>query len=141
MVACHCENYQACTLSRCCKKTESEAVSLVQHYFTVFLLLSETASHLTVPLSPVFCSQPAVGALSAYSTFSPGLRVFCANPVSEDLFRAGGGDVEQSPSSVGVELLLVSTQSPHVHHPEHFFLMRRKRTKHLLLKRVRLIIL
>ena len=53
----------------------------------------------------------------------------CASSISEDLLRAGGGDVQQSPGGVRVELLLVPTQSPHVHDPLHLVLPRRQRAQ------------
>lgn len=37
----------------------------------------------------------------------------------EDLLRAGGRDVQQPPGCAGVQLLLVPTQRPHVHHSHH----------------------
>lgn len=37
----------------------------------------------------------------------------------EDLLRAGGRDVQEPPGCAGVQLLLVPTQRPHVHHSHH----------------------
>lgn len=45
----------------------------------------------------------------------------------EDLLSAGGRDVQEPPGSTGVQLLLVPTQRPHVHHPHHLLLLREKR--------------
>lgn len=66
-----------------------------------------------IPCSPV---QPAS---SSPQSSSPGCMCVL---VSEDLFSAGGRDIQESPGCVGVQLLLVSTQGPHVHHPQHLVL-------------------
>lgn len=40
-------------------------------------------------------------------------------PLLEDLLCAGGRDVQEPPGCAGVQLLLVPTQRPHIHHPHH----------------------
>lgn len=61
------------------------------------------ASRLAMPLHSVPLNCPLVSCsplpascreLLTCSAFPPGPRMFRANPLSEDLFRAGGGDVE-----------------------------------------------
>lgn len=47
----------------------------------------------------------------------------------EDLLGAGGGDVQQSPGCVGIQLLLVTTQGPNIHHPHHLLLVRGEKSK------------
>lgn len=54
-------------------------------------------------------------------TFSPALLLPL---LLEDLLSAGSGDVQESPGCVGVQLLLVTTQGPNVHHPQHLLLRR-----------------
>lgn len=54
-------------------------------------------------------------------------------PCLEDLLCAGGRDVQEPPGCTGVQLLLVPTQRPHIHHPHHLPLDRceeRFRQKH-----------
>lgn len=70
-----------------CPKTFPLAVSLAVSNATL-------VSHLIVPLSAGLGSQPAAGPAHVQCTLSPGLRMFSANLLSEDLLRAGGGDVE-----------------------------------------------
>lgn len=40
-------------------------------------------------------------------------------PLLEDLLCAGGRDVQEPPGCAGVQLVLVPTQCPHIHHPHH----------------------
>lgn len=52
------------------------------------------------------------------------VQYLCLSVVSmllllEDLLRAGGRDVQEPPGCAGVQLLLVPTQRPHVHHSHH----------------------
>lgn len=76
------------------------------------------------PLVSVLLPVEALGPDRVQCVLALTESVFCANGVLEDLLCARGRDVKQPPGSVWVELLLVSTQSPHVHHPEHFILQR-----------------
>lgn len=48
-------------------------------------------------------------------------------PRSEDLLGTGGGDVQKPPGCVGVELVLVSAERPHVQHAQHLVLPRWER--------------
>lgn len=41
---------------------------------------------------------------------------------SEDLLCAGSGDVQEPPSRVGVQLILVPAQCPHIQHTQHLVL-------------------
>lgn len=67
------------------------------------------------------CAQPLPSILNH-------VCVCVSSSNSEDLLRARGWDVQQPPGSIGVELLLVSTQSPNIHHPEDFLLRTRSQT-------------
>ena len=49
---------------------------------------------------------------------------------SEHLLSAGGRHVQQSPGSMGVQLLLVTTQRPNIHHPQDLLLQRGTQTVH-----------
>lgn len=54
----------------------------------------------------------------------------------EDLLSAGGRDVQEPPGSTGVQLLLVPTQRPHIHHPHHLLLLREEKRRNSEFQRV-----
>ena len=56
-------------------------------------------------------------------TFSPAVFIL------EDLLGAGGGDVQESPGCIRVQLLLVTTQCPNIHHPHHFLLWKEVKSR------------
>lgn len=48
---------------------------------------------------------------------------------SEDLLCAGGGDVQEPPGRIGVELILVSAEGPHVQHSQYLVLQNQGRVR------------
>lgn len=69
--------------------------------------------------------RPSAGVPVTSLRLSPPSQFVGVPPPSlllQSLLRAGGGDVQESPGCVGVELLLVTAQRPNVHHPHHLLL-------------------
>lgn len=66
----------------------------------------------------ILVSSALLHSLCPVSTFSP------ASLLLEDLLCAGGRDVQESPGCVWVQLFLVTTQRPNIHHSHHLPLLR-----------------
>lgn len=82
--------------------------------------------HVFRPHPRISCpSSQLVHPVSTFYTCVPPLLLLLL--VLEGLLSARGGDVQESPGRVGVELLLVTTQRPHIHHPHDLPLLRRGR--------------
>lgn len=93
---------------RCTLPSEVNVYTCVSQYVQVF----QTHPRIFCPSSQFMCP---------ISTFSPVFLLLLL--LLEDLLRAGGGDVQESPGCVGVQLLLVTTQRPNIHHPHHLPLL------------------
>ena len=69
----------------------------------------------------ILVSAPSSQLACPMSACSSALLLFL---LLEGLLRAGGGDVQESPGCAGIQLLLIPTQRPNIHHPHHLLLLR-----------------
>lgn len=70
--------------------------------------------------------NPVCSAL-VLSLRSPAIFFLLLLLLLKHLLSAGSWDVQESPGCVRVQLLLVTTQRPNVHHPQHLLLWRKER--------------
>lgn len=71
----------------------------------------------------ILVSSALLHSLCPVSTFSPAFLLLLSL-LLEDLLCAGGRDVQESPGCVWVQLFLVTTQRPNIHHSHHLPLLR-----------------